>query len=161
MSADRPERTRTLRKRVRAHVTALLTMLLTAAAVVTAPAANAMVYGNYALNIQGRFDFHTWIWFIAPCDEPDCVWVRARHQPIARAYPYADTAHLADGRYTLTVDDPYGLRCGNVYYGPTIPTHDVYTWDAVTLAGSMVSTFDAGCDGQPGAFTYPFWLTRM
>jgi hypothetical protein len=69
---------------------------------------------------------------------------------------------LADGRYTLIVDDPYGLRCDNIYYGPTIPTHDVYTWDATTLVGSMDSTFDVGCDGAPGGtYTYPFTLTRL
>ena len=29
----------------------------------------------------------------------------------------------------MTVDDPYGLRCGNIYYGPDNPhLRDVYTW---------------------------------
>jgi hypothetical protein len=63
-----------------------------------------------------------------------------------------------DGRYTLTVDDPFGLRCGNVYYGPTSPTHDVYSWDGNTLAETLTSTFGAGFDGQPGTLTYPIWL---
>lgn len=71
-------------------------------------------------------------------------------------------AEFADGRYTLTVDDPFGLRCDNIYYGPTISTHDVYTWNAATLAGSMRSTFDSGCDGAPaGALEYPFTLSRL
>ena len=61
----------------------------------------------------------------------------------------------------VTVDDPFGLRCGNVYYGATFPTRDVYTWNDVTLAGNMVSTFDVGCDGRPGTLNYPIWLTRL
>jgi hypothetical protein len=28
------------------------------------------------------------------------------------------------------------LRCGNVYHGTTVATHDVYTWDPATLAGT-------------------------
>lgn len=155
MTADRSQR-------VRASLTGVLTVLLAAAAVLLAPSANAMAFGNYALNIQNRFDFHTWIWFIAPCTPkaPDCLQVRSRHQPIARAYPYDGEARLVNGQWTLAVDDPFGLRCGNVYYGPVVPTHDVYTWDPNTFAGSMVSTFAAGCDGQPGTLTYPFALAR-
>ena len=133
-------------------------------ALVSAPAASAISpFGNYAMNIEGRYDFHTWIWVLSPCANPgDCVSVAAIPQPIAKALHYRGEAPLADGRYTLTIDDPYGLRCGNVYYGPTIPTHDVYTWDATTLVGSMQSSFDVGCDGAPGGtFTYPFTLSRM
>lgn len=137
-----------------------------ALALVSAPAAGALPlppYGNYAMNIDGRYDFHTWIWVLSPCTNPgDCVSVTAIPQPIAKALHYRGEAPLVDGRYTLTIDDPYGLRCGNVYYGPTIPTHDVYTWDATTLVGSMQSSFDVGCDGAPGGtFTYPFTLSRM
>jgi hypothetical protein len=34
-------------------------------------------------------------------------------------------------------------------------------WDAVTLAGSVDSTFDAGCGGAAGgSVTYPFSLVR-
>ena len=83
-------------------------------------------------------------------------------QPIAKAVYSKVPAWLADGRYTMVIDDPFGLRCGDIYYGPTIPTHDVYTWDATTLTGQMVSSFAAGCDGAPGGqITYPFFLTRM
>jgi hypothetical protein len=140
----------------------LVSVVLAVAAVVLAPTARAgMQIGNYELNIVGRYDFHTWVWAVAAC-EPDCRQVSALARPIARAHMFTETAQLADGRYTLVVDDPFGLRCGNVYYGPTIPTHDVYTWDATTMAGSTDSTFDAGCDGAPGGtFTYPFTLTRL
>jgi hypothetical protein len=140
-----------------------------AAAVALAPPASAMYYGNYMLNIPDRRDFHTWIWSaLAPCQDPggprkpNCTRVVTIPQPVAKAANLSADATLADGRYTMTIDDPFGLRCGDIYYGPTIPTHDVYTWDANSLAGEMVSTFDAGCDGAPGgALTYPFTLTRM
>ncbi|NKZ14486.1 hypothetical protein HGA11_26225 [Mycolicibacterium septicum DSM 44393] len=139
-------------------------------AIALAPPSQAMYFGNYSLNIPDRRDFHTWIWSaITPCRDPgsdvrqhDCISIVAIPQPVAKAFSGRGNARLVDGRYTLTVDDPFGLRCGDIYYGPTIPTHDVYSWDANTLAGEMVSSFDAGCDGAPGgAFTYPFTLTRM
>lgn len=142
---------------------------LLVAATVGAPPAAAMYLGNYALHIPDRRDFHTWIFSaISPCREPDnskrtdCIVVVTMPQPIAKAvYTHAD-ATLADGRYTMVIDDPFGLRCGDIYYGPTIPTHDVYTWDATTLAGEMVSSFSAGCDGAPGGQrVYPISLTRM
>ena len=144
---------------------------LTWAAVALAPsAAAAMPFGNYNLNIPDRRDFHTWVMSaIAPCRNPDdnskrrdCIEVETMPQPIAKANQGLGQAVLEGNQYTLVLDDPFGLRCGDIYYGPTIPTHDVYTWDATTLAGQMVSTFDAGCDGAPGgSLTYPITLTRM
>ena len=51
-------------------------------------------------------------------------------------------------------------RCDNIYYGPTIPTHDVYTWDAITLAGSLESSFGQAATAPPAARrTYPFTLS--
>ncbi len=148
----------------------LLSALLGAGTVLgAAPPAQAMYLGNYNLHMPDRRDFHTWVFSaIAPCRNPDnsrrqdCINVLTIPQPIAKAdYINAD-AVLVDGRYTMALDNPYGLRCGDIYYGPVIPTHDVYSWDANTLAGEMVSSFAAGCDGAPGgAFTYPFTLTRM
>ena len=83
----------------------------------------------------------------------------AHHHPVAVLH---GQAHQANGTWTLVVDVPDGLRCGNVYYGPIIPTHDVYTWDAVTLTGKLDSTFDVGCDNAPGGtFSYPFSLVRF
>ncbi|MCW2563039.1 MAG: hypothetical protein JWQ31_1599 [Mycobacterium sp.] len=135
---------------------------LAVAAMGLAPTAHAKMWvGNYSLNIQGRYDFHTWVWAVTPCGG-DCKYVTFIPQPFARAFYFDGPAQLANGRYTLIVDDPYGLRCDNIYYGPTIPTHDVYTWDATTLVGSMDSTFDVNCGGAPGGtYTYPFTLTRL
>jgi hypothetical protein len=57
----------------------------------------------------------------------------------------------------MAVDVPDGVRC-TVYF---LPSHDTYTWDPVTLAGSVDSTFDAGCGGAPGGtVNYPFSLVR-
>jgi hypothetical protein len=146
--------------RVRAGAAALMGTVLAAAAVGVAPAASAMASGNYDLVIPDRYDFHTWIWAVRSCGS-NCMSVYALAQPIAKAANYTGQATLAGGQYTLAVDDPFGLRCDNVYYGPTIPTHDVYTWDATTLAGSMQSSFDTGCGSAPGgSFTYLFTLSR-
>ena len=144
------------------QVAVTLAGIIALAATAPAPVARAnMALGNYNFQIVGRYDFHTWLWSISWCNSA-CVHVNATAMPVAKAFDYAGDAQLANGRYTLTVDVPDGLRCGNIYYGPTIPTHDVYTWDATTLAGSLDSSFDAGCDDAPGGTrTYPFTLSRM
>ncbi len=147
-----------------------LGVVLTVAAVALAPVARAdMALGNYELQIVGRYDFHTWVWVVSGCytsgsrlPAAGCAHVSAVARPVAKAFSYAGIAQIVDGRYTLTVDVPDGLRCGDVYYGPTIPTHDIYSWDPTTLAGSLESSFATGCDGAPaGTYTYPFTLVRM
>ncbi|MGI9124175.1 MAG: hypothetical protein ACR2JM_05425 [Mycobacterium sp.] len=137
------------------------------AAVALAPVAAAgMQIGHYNANIEGRYDFHTWIFTFSSCTPPDdidvCATVSANPMPIAKAFQWYAVAHQANGTYTMAVDTPDGLRCGNVYYGPVIPTHDVYTWDAVSLRGTLQSSFSVGCDNAPGGtFTYPFSLSRL
>lgn len=131
------------------------------------PVAHAgLQIGHYTANIEGRYDFHTWLFTFSSCSPPEgisvCANVSANPMPIAKAYQWYGQAHQVGGTYTLAVDVPDGLRCGNVYYGPVIPTHDVYTWNAVTLTGKLDSTFDVGCDNAPGGtFTYPFSLVRF
>lgn len=141
---------------------ALLGAALTVAALIAPGAAQAdTAYGNFHLVIQGRYDFHTWLWAISRCPG-ECLQIQAIPQPNAKAFPYRGDANLIDGRYTLTVDVPDGMRCGNVYYGPVIPTRDVYSWDATTRSGTLESSFAAGCDGAPGGTaTYPFSLARL
>lgn len=148
--------------RRRSVSSALAGVMLIVAALFTPGLAHAeTAYGNFHLVIEGRYDFHTWLWAVSRC-QGDCVHVQAIPQPIAKAFAYSGDAHLADGRYTLTVDVPDGLRCGNVYYGPVIPTRDVYSWDAATRSGTLESSFATGCDGAPGGtFTYPFSLARL
>ena len=137
-------------------------------AVTQAPVAQAgtLMIGNYYANVDGRYDFHTWIWSVSSCAPPDgvagCANVSANPMPIAKAFQWYGQAHQVGGRYILTVDVPDGLRCGNVYYGPVIPTRDVYTFDAVTLTGTLQSSFAEGCDNAPGGtLSYPFSLVRM
>lgn len=141
--------------------------LFAVAAVTTSlasPSHAAPFFANYSLNVQGRYDFHTWTWAVSYCipDVPDCRRIDAIPMPVAKGFEYSGDAHLIDGKYTLTVDVPDGLRCGNIYYGPVIPTRDVYTWDAVTLQGTLTSSFAGGCDGAPpGTLSYPFSLVRL
>ncbi|MDT5337430.1 MAG: hypothetical protein QOD90_2935 [Mycobacterium sp.] len=140
--------------------------LVSLATVIAPPASAANPIGNFDLNIPDRFDFHTWAWSVTPCinggtPPPACIHVFGIGRPNAKAFNYSADAQLAGGSYTLAVDDPYGLRCGNVYYGPTSMTHDVYSWDANTMAGTLDSSFDAGCDGAPGTLSYPISLSRL
>lgn len=149
--------------------TVMGTALVAVAIILAPPASAVMPFGNYDLHIPDRRDFHTWVLSaLAPCrgennvKRHDCLKIELVPRPIAKAQQSTREANLVDGRYTVTVDDPFGLRCGDIYYGPTIPTHDVYSWDANTLVGEVVSTFDAACDNAPGgSLTYPITLTRM
>lgn len=140
----------------------LVGVALLVVALASGPLAHAeSPHGNFELRIQGRYDFHTWLWVVSSCSG-ECVHVQSIPQPIAKAFPYQGDAQLANGRYTLTVDNPDGLRCGDVYYGPVISTIDIYSWDATTRSGMLTSSFSAGCDAAPGAtVTYPFELLRM
>lgn len=132
---------------------------LAMAAVTLTPTAHAeMQVGNYRVDTN-RDPGHSWIWSIRPCNhpEPGCVRIQAIPQPNGQAAPYAEDAHLSNGRYTMTVDVPDGVRCVVQFF----PSHDVYSWDEVSLAGQVVSTFDTGCGGGPGGTnTYPFSLVR-
>lgn len=136
-------------------------------ALVLAPPANAgLMQGNYSAFVDGRYDFHTWTWGVASCGAPEpvgqCAYVSAIAMPIGRVFQWYAKTYQVNGTYTLTVDTPDGLRCGNVYYGSVVPTHDVYTFDATTLAGKLESSFDVGCDNAPGGtITYPFRLVRF
>ena len=146
---------------------AVLAAALSTAAITLAPTATAFPQlGHYNAYVDGRADFHTWIWSFSSCNPPavleQCANVSANPMPIAKAFQWYARAYQADGTYTLTVDVPDGLRCGDVYYGPIIPTHDVYTFNATTLTGKLDSYFDVGCNGAPGGMlSYPFRLVRL
>lgn len=140
--------------------------------VLSAPIAHAdMRIGNYEV-LTDRWNDHSWIWSVMhSCGAPDCgtyfedpiiapatetMNVRAIPRPL-KSQAFQQSAFFADGRYTLTVDVPDGVRC----IGYNLPSHDVYTWDAVSLVGSIESTFAAGCYGGPGGVeTHPFALRR-
>jgi hypothetical protein len=136
-----------------------VSLALAMAALTLTPTAHAdMLVGNYRLDTN-RDPGHAWLWSVRPCvsHTPDCLRIQAIPQPNGQAAPYAEDAHLSSGRYTLTVDVPDGVRCVVQFF----PSHDVYSWDAVSLTGQVVSTFDTGCGGGPGGGnTYPFSLVR-
>ena len=70
-----------------------------------------------------------------------------------------DVSLPAPGNYTLTVDVNDGLRC---LPGYSMPTRDTYSWDAVTLAGTIDSVYDVGCfNGPPGTQFWTFALQRL
>ncbi len=164
----------TVAKNVANTAAPLLGAALVTAAMVLAPAANAaahMKIGNYEVR-NDRWNDFTWIWSVThSCGYPECgtyfedpVIAPATDNLNVLAIPrppkgqrFQNTAFYADGRYTLTVDVIDGVRC----IGYNLPSHDVYDWDAVTLAGTIVSTYDAGCYGAPGGTsTYTFGLQR-
>ena len=134
---------------------------LAATTVLAAPPAEAaMTLGNYDL-LTNRYDRASWVWFVTPClpdKRPDCVNVSAGPR-LTRYYAYYDgQATLVDGRYSLTVDVPDGLRC----FGQNLPTRDTYTWDGTTLVGEIVSRYDVGCfNGPPGEQFWTFALQRL
>lgn len=139
--------------------TVAIGVALTAAAIALAPTAAAgMLIGNYEVETT-RDPGHSWLWEVRKCrvEVPDCVHVQGTPRPNGQAEPWNADAHLANGRYTMVVDVPDGVRC-TVYF---LPSHDTYSRDMVTLQGSVDSVFDAGCGGAPGGTaTYPFSLQR-
>jgi hypothetical protein len=145
---------------VKTPKTVAVGVALTAAALALAPnAAAGMLIGNYEVETT-RDPGHSWLWEVRKCqvETPDCVHVNAQPRPNGQAVPWNGDAHLANGRYTMVVDVPDGVRC-TLYF---LPSHDTYSWDAVTLAGSVDSTFDAGCGNAPGGtVSYPFNLVRF
>lgn len=133
--------------------------LMAAATVLAPPAPAAMKLGNYDL-LTNRYDRASWFWFISACipeKSQDCINVAARPRLKFYAY-YESRAYLVDGRYTFTVDVPDGLRC----FGQNLPTRETYSWDAVTLVGTIDSYYNVGCfNGPPGKQFWTFALQRL
>jgi hypothetical protein len=133
---------------------------LMATAAMLAPVSQAtMRQGNYDL-LTNRYDRASWFWFVSICipeKTPECVDVAAR--PRLKFYDYYESkAWLVDGRYSFTVDVPDGLRCP----GYNLPTRETYSWDAVTLVGTIDSKYDVGCfNGPPGTQFWTFALQRL
>jgi hypothetical protein len=106
-----------------------VSLALTMAALTFAPIARAdMLVGNYRLDTN-RDPGHQWLWAIRGCDnhEPGCLRIQAVPQPNGQAARYAGDDYLSNGRCTMTVDVPDGVRCAVQFF----PSHDVYSWDAV------------------------------
>jgi hypothetical protein len=127
-------------------------------ALLCAPSAEAaaMPLGNYQLQTN-RYTTHAWTWAVNLCT-PDCVAVTATPRPLRMGVEFFGTAHLVGSTYTMVNDAPDGVIC----WGYTLPARDVYTWDAVTLTGTVESTFDVGCNDSPGGVnSWTFALERM
>jgi hypothetical protein len=145
-----------------------------AAAMLLAPNANAaaMRIGNYDV-LTDRWDNLSYVFAVAfTCGAPDCGTYNEDPTVVAptdnrnvigisrppKSQRFQGTAFYANGQYTLTVDVIDGVRC----IGYNLPSHDVYTWDAASLNGTINSTFDADCYGGPGGSrTYGFNLQRL
>jgi hypothetical protein len=138
---------------------AIATTALAAAASALAPPANAYTLGNYDV-LTNRYERASWFWALYPCPvaAPDCLKISAA--PLLKFYAYYDgIAHLADGRWTMTVDVPDGLQC---LPGYAMPTRDTYSWDENSLAGTIESNYDVGCfNGPPGTQSWTFALQRL
>ena len=137
----------------------IATTALAAAASVVAPPADAYTLGNYDV-LSNRYERASWFWALYPCQAaaPDCLYISAA--PRLKFYAsYDGTAHLADGRWTMTIDVPDGLQC---LPGYAMPTHDTYSWDDRTMAGTIESNYDVGCfNGPPGSQFWTFALQRL
>src|SRR5262245_34362820 len=139
---------------------AIATTALVAAATVIAPPAQAMMLpGNYDV-LTNRYTRASWVWTVYPCQPParDCANISAT--PRLKFYNfYNGFAHLADGRWTLTVDVSDGLQC---LPGYAMPTHETWSWDENSLAGTIESNYDVGCfNGPPGSQFWTFALQRL
>ena len=154
---------------------AMSALCVVVAASMMAPDAHAstMKIGNYEV-ANNRWNDHSWVWAVThscsvdpqcgtpftdpgPAPATDNLNVIAIPRP-NKSQRFQNTAFYADGRYTLTVDVIDGVRC----IGYNLPSHDVYTWDAVSLGGTILSTYAAGCYGAPaGTSTFTFALIRM
>jgi hypothetical protein len=138
---------------------AIATTALMVVASVLAPPASAYTLGNYDV-LTNRYTRASWVWTLYPCQAaaPDCLLISAT--PRLKFYAYYDgTAHLANGRWTLSVDVPDGLQCTPGY---AMPTRDTYSWDEATMAGTIDSVYDVGCfNGPPGTQFWTFALQRL
>jgi hypothetical protein len=145
---------------VKSVMVTMVAAAVSAVASLLAPPAQAMMQpGNYDV-LTNRYERASWVWFLAPCQPPDLNCLDVSAIPRLKFYAYYDgNAQLANGRYTLNVDVPDGLQC---LPGYAMPTHETWTWDEVTLAGTIESRYDVGCfNGPPGSQFWTFALQRL
>lgn len=133
--------------------------VLAVTATVLAPPASALRFGNYDL-LTNRYDRASWVWNFSLCipeKDPDCTLVSAR--PRLKFYDYyGNKAYRQDGRWTMVVDVPDGLRCP----GHNMPTRETYVWEEATMFGTIDSRYDVGCfNGPPGSQFWTFLLQRL
>lgn len=134
-------------------------VLMTMATFLAPPSSANFAIGNYDL-LTNRYTRASWFWFVSLCipeKTADCLNVAARPRLAYYEY-YESKVWLVDGRYTFTVDQPDGLQCP----GQVLPTRETYSWDAVTLFGTIDSKYNVGCfNGPPGSQFWTFKLQRL
>ena len=126
---------------------------------VPAPAAPvAELSGTYTFTVESG---NTTTWTITPCG-PGCANVAATNSSAGNA-PYTGQAQLAGDRWNMTAARPDALTCddNSRAQGTTI-----YSWGAVTFAGTAFSQGDPGVCGSsdPDGFRGPtseFTLTKV
>jgi len=83
------------------------------------------------------------------------VWSELKAESVRQDRSIFETSSLMAVSAARSLPD--GVRCVVQFF----PSHDVYSWDAVTLSGELVTTYDTGCGGGPGGTdSYPFTLVR-
>ncbi len=126
---------------------------------VPAPAApGGELSGIYTFTVESG---NTTTWTITPCG-PGCATVAATNSSAGNA-PYTGQAQLAGDRWNMTATRPDALTCddNSRAQGTTI-----YSWGAVTFAGTAFSQGDPGVCGStdPRGFRGPtseFTLTKV
>ncbi len=114
--------------------------------------------GTYTFTVQTG---NTTTWAITPCG-PGCATVAATNSSAGNA-PYTGQAQLAGDRWNMTASRPDALTCDD---NSRVPGTTIYSWGAVTLAGTAFSQGDPGAcgsadtDGVRGP-TSEFTLTRV
>jgi hypothetical protein len=114
--------------------------------------------GTYTFTVESG---NTTTWTVTPCG-PGCADVAATNSSAGNA-PYSGHAQLAGDRWNMTAARPDALVCGDNSHaaGTTI-----YSWGAVTLAGTAFSQGSPGVCGstEPGGLRGPvteFTLTKV
>jgi hypothetical protein len=114
--------------------------------------------GTYIFTVDSG---NTTTWSITSCG-PGCADVAAANSSIGNA-PYSGRAQSAGDRWNMTAARPDALTCAD---NSRAAGTTIYSWDAVTLAGTAFSQGDPGTCGSsdPGGFRGPtseFTLTKV
>ena len=126
---------------------------------VTAPAAPVgELSGTYTFTVESG---NTTTWTITPCGT-GCATVAATNSSAGNA-PYTGQAQLIGDRWNMTAARPDALTCDD---NSRAPGTTIYSWGAVTLAGTAFSQGGPGMCGStdPVGFRGPtseFTLTKV
>jgi hypothetical protein len=112
------------------------------------------VSGTYTID-YGRGNTATWT--VTPCDGESfipCARVAESGAPLA---PWSAQAALSVGSWTLFVDRPDAIPCND---GSNHAGRATYSWNAVTLSGSVSVYDDKVCGDEAHTLYAPFTLTK-